>query len=239
MALTSGNSPPKSPNAGGLYTLAPGGWGAERELTSVPFHYGWSISGKDNHQEWLQPMGSLALNPISIRSTAIFRRMASIQISRMAKFDESALVYLWEESQSQGFRFVERLVREYRSGANCFNRSGEVLLSVHAQDEIIGIGGLNRDPYLNDAMIGRLRHLYVASAWRRQGIGRRLVDQLIHEARQHYQLLTLRTDTVAADRFYQKLGFQTHPQWEYTTHYLQLGKVAYYPLSVRCGDGIT
>jgi ribosomal protein S18 acetylase RimI-like enzyme len=98
-------------------------------------------------------------------------------------------------------------------------------------DVVIGIGGLNRDPYFNDPKIGRLRHLYIESAFRRRGVGRLLVSQIIHESSQHYQLLTLRTDTTAADKFYQKLGFKTQPNWEHTTHHLQLNETKYYALS--------
>jgi predicted GNAT family acetyltransferase len=56
-------------------------------------------------------------------------------------------------------------------------------------------------------------------------VGRLLVDRLIYEASQHYQLLTLRTDTPAADRFYQKLGFKTQGNWQHTTHHLQLSEI--------------
>jgi GNAT superfamily N-acetyltransferase len=155
--------------------------------------------------------------------------MEPITIARISEFQLEAMNHLLEESMSQGFRFVQRLIREYRSGLNCFDKSGEVLLTASVQGTVVGIGGLNRDPYFNDPKVGRLRHLYVESPWRRRGIGRLLVTDLIHEANQHYQLLTLRTDTRAADEFYQELGFKTQPSWEHTTHHLQLSKVEYYP----------
>lgn len=157
--------------------------------------------------------------------------MEHIQIIHLSEFDEVLINHLIEESLSQGFRFVERLVQDYRSGANCFNKSGEALFATLLDDVVVGIGGLNQDPYFNDSMIGRLRHLYVESAFRRRGVGRLLVAQIIYEATQHYQLLTLRTDTIAADNFYQKLGFKTQPNWKHTTHHLQLSKTEYYPLS--------
>jgi GNAT superfamily N-acetyltransferase len=150
--------------------------------------------------------------------------MEQIDIIRILDIESVSINHLVEESLSQGFRFVERLIREYRSGFNCFDRPGEILLAASFQGSAIGIGGLNRDPYFNEPKIGRLRHLYVESIWRRQGIGHLLVDRLILEAAKHYQLLTLRTDTPAADRFYQQLGFKTHPNWEHTTHHLQLGE---------------
>jgi N-acetylglutamate synthase-like GNAT family acetyltransferase len=155
--------------------------------------------------------------------------MEQILINQISELEIDLINHLAEESLSQGFRFVERLIREYRSGLNCFNQPGEVLATASVQGTVVGIGGLNRDPYFNDPNIGRLRHLYVESIWRRHGIGCLLVTYLINEANQHYQLLTLRTDTPAADEFYQKLGFKTQPSWEHTTHHLQLSKVEYYP----------
>jgi GNAT superfamily N-acetyltransferase len=136
---------------------------------------------------------------------------------------------LVKESLCQGFLFVERLTQEYDSGFNCFDLTGEILLTVSVQGSVIGIGGLNRDPYFNDLQVGRLRHLYVGSSWRRQGVGRLIVTQIIYEATKNFKLLTLRTNTLVADRFYQKLGFKTHPSWEHTTHHLQLSEREYYP----------
>jgi GNAT superfamily N-acetyltransferase len=150
--------------------------------------------------------------------------MENIDINHISQIEAGAINHLLEESLSQGFRFVERLIGEYHSGLNCFDKSGEVLLTASVQGEIIGISGLNTDPYLNDPKVGRLRHLYVKSVWRRCGVGRLLVNQLIHESNQHYQLLTLRTDTIAGDEFYRKLGFKTNPIWKNTTHYLQLSE---------------
>ena len=148
----------------------------------------------------------------------------SIKISRLSELELVCINPLVEESLSQGFQFVERLVQEYRSGLNCFDQPGEILLKVSVQGEVIGIGGLNRDPYFKNPHVGRLRHLYVASDWRRHGVGRLLVHQIIHEAKQHYQLLTLRTNTLVAAQFYQTFGFKTQPYWEHTTHHLQLGE---------------
>lgn len=145
-----------------------------------------------------------------------------IKIAHVSEIELGCINHLVEESLSQGFRFVERLLREYRSGLNCFDQRGEILLKASVKGTIVGVGGLNQDPYFNDPQVGRLRHLYVASGWRRQGVGRLLVHQIVHQAKQHYQLLTLRTDTLAAAQFYQTLGFKTQPSWEHTTHHLQL-----------------
>jgi GNAT superfamily N-acetyltransferase len=152
-----------------------------------------------------------------------------MNIDCIVEIESISINHLVEESFSQGFRFVDRLIREYHSGFNRFDKSGEVLLIVSIEGAVVGIGGLNRDPYFNDPKIGRLRHLYVESAWRRHGVGSLLVNQIIYETDRHYQLLTLRTNTLAADKFYQKSGFKTHPNWEHTTHHLQLSRMEYYP----------
>lgn len=159
--------------------------------------------------------------------------MERIDIDRISEIQPGLIDHLVKESLSQGFRFVERLIREYCSGLNCFDKSGELLITASVQGIVVGLGGLNQDPYFNDPKVGRLRHLYVASDWRRCGVGRLLVTQLIHEANQHYQLLTLRTDTQEANQFYQKLGFKISPNWEHTTHHLQLGEMEYSPLNLH------
>jgi GNAT superfamily N-acetyltransferase len=140
--------------------------------------------------------------------------MEHIDIAHISEIEERSINHLLEESLSQGFWFVERLICDYRSGLNRFDKFGEVLLAASVQGAVVGIGGLNRDPYLNDPNVGRLRHLYVESVWRRHGIGRLLATQLIYEADQHYQLLTLRTDTPAADEFYKKIRIQDSPDLE-------------------------
>jgi GNAT superfamily N-acetyltransferase len=136
-----------------------------------------------------------------------------------------SIQHLVDESRAEGFRFVQRLMEEYCSRLNRFDRPGEVLLIAFVKGAIVGIGGLNHDPYFNDPTVGRLRHVYVEAAWRRHGVGRVLVTALMDAAQPHYRLLTLRTDTAAAAAFYQTLGFKTEPHWPHTTHHLQLRDV--------------
>jgi hypothetical protein len=76
--------------------------------------------------------------------------MEMIVIDRLSEIDLASISHLAEESLFQGFRFVERLIREYQSGANCFNQPGELLLTASVQGSVVGIGGLNRDLYFND-----------------------------------------------------------------------------------------
>ncbi|MBD2034407.1 hypothetical protein H6F86_17195 [Phormidium sp. FACHB-592] len=85
--------------------------------------------------------------------------MQVIEITRLSKIELGLIDHLVEESLSQELQFFERLIREYRSGLNCFDQPDEILLKASVQGAVIGISGLNREPHLNDPYIGRLRHL--------------------------------------------------------------------------------
>ncbi len=111
------------------------------------------------------------------------------------------------EAGSQGFAFMERLQRDWAAGANRFDREGEAYYTALLDGRLVGIGGLNQDPYLGDPAIGRVRHLYVLADFRRAGIGRALVDRIVARARECFVLLRLRTTTPAGAMFYERLGF--------------------------------
>jgi GNAT superfamily N-acetyltransferase len=114
---------------------------------------------------------------------------------------------LVEESRREGFRFLERLQADFLDGSNRFDAPGETLLGAWEGERLIAAGGLNRDPYSPEPRVGRLRHLYVTAECRRSGVGRALVEALVRAAEPHFDLLRLRTDTHAAARFYERLGF--------------------------------
>ena len=115
---------------------------------------------------------------------------------------------LAEEARSQGYRMLDRLQQEWREGTNRFDREGECVLIVVWEDRIVGVCGLNRDPYCSLKDIGRVRRLYVASGVRRRGVGRLLVEAIQQRCPGVFQQLRLRTDSSAASDFYQALGFR-------------------------------
>lgn len=129
---------------------------------------------------------------------------------------------LLEASLREGFRFLARLRDEHASGANRFDDEGEVLLGAFRGEELIAVGGLNRDPYAGDPRTGRVRHLYVLPSARRTGTGRALVRELVHRAQPWFDQLVLRTDTAEAARFYEALGFRPERETESATHRLPL-----------------
>ena len=120
------------------------------------------------------------------------------------------LTLLRTEAAADGFRFLDRLVAEWDSGSNRFDAPGERLLGAFLDDRLVAIGGLNIDPYADEAGTARLRHVYVLKAERRRGLARMLVRRLLDDAREAgFSQVRLLTDTVAGARFYESLGFSS------------------------------
>ncbi|MGA4719704.1 GNAT family N-acetyltransferase [Fictibacillus nanhaiensis] len=127
------------------------------------------------------------------------------------------------QSKEEGFRFVERLVNDYKNGSNTFTNEGEALFGAFTQNsELIGICGLNKDPYSNQGKIGRLRRFYISKTYREKGVGRLLLNRVICEAKLHYRIIVLHTDTELADNFYTSNGFSKSNVHTNSTHYLDL-----------------
>jgi len=143
-----------------------------------------------------------------------------ISIVRAKELDLNVLQELRVESSREGFRFMERLCDEWVSGANRFNDSGEALFLALVGHQVVGVCGLNRDPYASTPNIGRVRRLYVLREHRRGGVGRALLNAVILHACNHFKILRLRTD--AATEFYAANGFRPDASDPEATHVLDL-----------------
>ena len=115
---------------------------------------------------------------------------------------------LLEESTREGFQFIKRTIDDWNTRKNTFSADGEKLFGIVADMALIGIGGLNRDPYNGDPGTGRVRHLYISRVHRRKGYATLLMNTIIDKAREHYKKLRLFTDDPVASEFYYALGFQ-------------------------------
>ncbi|WNS76255.1 GNAT family N-acetyltransferase [Bacillus sp. DTU_2020_1000418_1_SI_GHA_SEK_038] len=143
------------------------------------------------------------------------------KIEKIEDLGALGISHLVQESKAAGFRFLEKLVNDYQNGTNRFNKHGESLLGVYnKQGVLIAIGGLNNDPYSNDPKIGRLRRFYVASNFRRSGVGTLLLNKIMLEAKKYYEGLVLHTDTVQGDLFYTAFGFSKTCDYPNSTHYI-------------------
>lgn len=129
---------------------------------------------------------------------------------------------LLAESEQAGLQLVRRLVEEWASGANRFDRPGEKLFGAWVDERVVGVCGLNVDPYTAEERVGRVRHLYVLSAFRRRGVGRRLMAEVIEAARGPFVALRLRTRNPEAARLYEAIGFQPSGRSADCTHVMEL-----------------
>jgi ribosomal protein S18 acetylase RimI-like enzyme len=126
------------------------------------------------------------------------------------------------DRERAGLAIVRRLVDDWQSGANRFDRSGEALFGAWVADRLVGVCGLNVDPYAGDDRVGRVRHLYVLTEVRRHRAGRRLVERVIEAARGRFDVLRLRTSNPAAAALYERAGFRRCAAAAESTHRLEL-----------------
>ncbi len=130
------------------------------------------------------------------------------------------LAPLAAESEAAGLGGLSRLQAEQTE--NLYQLPGEAFFTARISGELAGICGLNVCPYAGDPSVARLRRLYVAQQFRRQGIGRALVAAVIQAARPHFRELTVRMGNPSAAPFFAAMGFEESPS-DFASHRLPLG----------------
>ncbi len=114
---------------------------------------------------------------------------------------------LLQAAIAEGFKPLSWLIREWEAETNRFSLPGEALYEARAGTRLVGICGLNQDPYREDENIGRLRRLYVHPDFRRMGVGKQLVSKAIGDAVGQFDLVRLRTFDDRSAQFFETLGF--------------------------------
>ncbi|GAB6529351.1 GNAT family N-acetyltransferase [Bacillus cereus] len=138
------------------------------------------------------------------------------QIENLMKYE---FKYLVQESKEEGFKFLKKLINEYENELNTFNKSGECLYGIFQGEKLIGIGGLNADPYTENNKIGRLRRFYIAKDYRRIGLGKLLLNKLLSHTEKYFKVVVLHTDTKQGDVFYTANGFVKREVYKRSSHY--------------------
>jgi GNAT superfamily N-acetyltransferase len=146
----------------------------------------------------------------------------TLRVDRLRNPLPEGVLALLADDERAGTRSVRRLVDEWASGTNRFNRPGEVLFGGWVGEQLVGVCGLNVDPYAGEERIGRVRRMYVLIAHRRCGIGRRLVMEVIAAARGRFDSLRLRTVNPEAARLYEAIGFRRSVGAAHYTHAMTL-----------------
>ena len=129
---------------------------------------------------------------------------------------------LVSSARAENFRGLLRLRDGWQDGSNRFAEQGEALFAARLGAALVGLGGVNRDPFTTAEGVGRLRHLYVSPACRRRGVGRALVAAILAHAKAHFRTVRLRTDRVEANTFYLALGFNRALRDADATHEIDL-----------------
>ena len=147
----------------------------------------------------------------------------AVVIERYAAEDPPSIDALRKRSVAEGHGLVERAVTGWADGSNRFDRNGEAFFLARDDWRVVGMCGLNVDPYLDDPRLGRIRHLYVDPQYRRRGIGSSLVESSLTAAAERFDRVRLRTFDLSAGRFYVSLGFKPVDE-DAATHSLSLGR---------------
>jgi len=143
-------------------------------------------------------------------------------IERLDELRPESINSLVAESEQAGHGFVRRLAEEFSSGRNRFDRPGEALFAATLRGRMVGVCGLNIDPYASAPAVGRVRHLYVLIEHRHLGVGRQLVGEIIRVARESFETLRLRTNNPAAARLYERMGFRRCDAADDCSHLMEL-----------------
>jgi len=100
-------------------------------------------------------------------------------IKRISDIHSAGLDEILTESKSLGYGMIERLIFEWESGANDFRKENEAFFAYERGGKVLGVGGINEEPYLHIKHYGRMRHLYVLKEWRRNRVGTEIVKATI------------------------------------------------------------
>jgi len=143
-----------------------------------------------------------------------------MEIKKIKDSSIGLLEILANEANSEGYRFVQRTIDEWKNDINIFSKKGEILFGIFISDLCIGIDGLNVDPYIDDPNIGRIRHVFISLKYRRKSLATLLLRKIIQIGAKHFELLHLYTENPNASSFYESLVF-IESKAEKETHILK------------------
>lgn len=135
--------------------------------------------------------------------------MVAVDICSASSVMPDGLRALEAEARSSGVRNVAVLVDRWVDGSERYAAPGEALLvaRVRASGQVVGVGALGRCPDVPGAL--RVRRFYVGEQWRRRGIARTLVGELIAGGLRHTDVLTCNARASdAAAPFWEAMGFE-------------------------------
>ncbi|WP_147197037.1 GNAT family N-acetyltransferase [Pantoea sp. CCBC3-3-1] len=130
-------------------------------------------------------------------------------------------VELRSQSMAEGFNMLRRLEENWLSGDNRFDRPGEKLIGAYIDGLIVGVCGLNIDPFTQATGTGRLRHFYVDTGWRNRRVGSGLLSEILKDAGRWFDFINTNAPS-SAFTFYEQAGFVALSGMDKVTHQLCL-----------------
>ena len=113
------------------------------------------------------------------------------------------------EAGAENVKSVARLISDWRSGAERFEKPGEILIAAFDEATLVGIGGATIETHAPDGHRAfRMRRYYVRQSWRRRGVGRALAARVIEHVLETCDLLTVNAGVPGAAPFWEALGFE-------------------------------
>lgn len=123
---------------------------------------------------------------------------------RPINFKQDDLSNLLQISEADGYVQVRRLINDWESGKNRFDKLGECFyVTTDDQDQVVAVCGLSD----NGEKHGRLRRLYVHPDYRKRGIGKKLSQACIDHGLQTFENIVVNAGGEMAVRFYENWGW--------------------------------
>lgn len=130
----------------------------------------------------------------------------SLVLVRVVNTLPDAFPLLAAHAAEEGVRHMALLADHWRAGTQRFDDPG-ALFAAYIDGELAGIGGVTPQSDLAEPAM-RMRRLYVAPAFRRQGVGQALAGAMIQQGLQAARLLTANARAgEAAPLFWEAMGF--------------------------------
>lgn len=114
-----------------------------------------------------------------------------IQIVRVGADLPEGFQELRAAADAENYAHMERLARDWESGAERFDKPSEALFAAYVDGDLAGIGGVTREPSDPAGDVLRARRLYVLPRFRGQGAGGALVAAIVQEAFQSVSRITV------------------------------------------------
>ena len=93
-----------------------------------------------------------------------------------------------------------------------------------SREKLIGIGGLNEDPYTENNKIGRVRRFYIAKRIPKERSREVTVIANFKRCEKYFNIVVLHTDTEQGDKFYTSSGFVKGTKYVGASHYVNIYK---------------